>query len=95
MEILPAEDIVVGVTLPRFTHTEGIRAPHLLAGFAGLVVQRKDESLAGVKALRPVRSIPTLWPDKLQSERPREHGGLGEVRKFELMNAELLSGEWM
>jgi len=60
MEILPAEDIVVGVTLPRFTHTEGIRAPHLLAGFAGLVVQRKDESLAGVKALRPVRSIPSL-----------------------------------
>ncbi len=48
MEILPAEDVVVVATPPRFTQTEGIRAPHLLAGLAGLVVQRKDKTLAGM-----------------------------------------------
>jgi hypothetical protein len=91
MEILPAEDVVVGATLPRFTHTEGIRAPHLLAGLAGLVVEGKNETIEGMKALRPVGWIPSLRSDELETERPREDGGLGEVRKFELMNAEVLS----
>ena len=93
MEILPAEDVVVVATPPRFTQTEGIRAPHLLAGLAGLVMHRENETLAGMKALRPVRRIPSPGADELKSERPREDGGLGEVRKFELMNAEVLSGE--
>jgi len=48
MEILPAEDVGVVVTLPWFTQTKGIRAPHLLAGLACLVVQRKDKTLAGM-----------------------------------------------
>ena len=91
IEILPAEDVVVVATPPRFTQTEGIRAPHLLAGLAGLVVDRKNESIKGMKALRPVGWIPSLWSDVIETERPREDGGLGEVRKFELMNAEVLS----
>ena len=89
MEILPAEDVVVVATPPRFTQTEGIRAPHLLAGLAGLVVEGKNETIEGMKALRPVGWIPSLRSDELETERPREDGGLGEVRKFELMNAEV------
>lgn len=77
MEILPAEDVVVVATPPRFTQTEGIRAPHLLAGLAGLVVDGKNETLAGMNALRPVRRIPSTGPDEFQAKRPREHGGLG------------------
>ncbi len=60
MEILPAEDVVVVATPPRFTQTEGIRAPHLLAGLAGLVVDQKNKSIEGMKALRPVGWIPSL-----------------------------------
>ena len=77
MEILPAEDVGVVVTLPWFTQTKGIRAPHLLAGLAGLVVDGKNETLAGMNALRPVRRIPSTGPDEFQAKRPREHGGLG------------------
>jgi hypothetical protein len=80
MEILPAEDVVVRRQRPRFEETEGaerIRAPQLLAGLAGLVMHRENETLAGMNALRPVRRIPSTGPDEFQAKRPREHGGLG------------------